>query len=85
MENFFKGDDVWLKDLNCHAVEFYYLMKSTKKREYDVESVTTCGAHERMCWLPIDKIDDYDVRPVLAKELVKKLPEHFTSYVNDMR
>ncbi len=85
VENFFKGDDVWLKDLNCHAVEFYYLMKPTKKREYDVESVTTCGEHERMCWLPIDKIDDYDVRPVLAKELVKKLPEHFTSYVNDMR
>ena len=84
VENFFKGDNL-LEDLDCHTIELYFLMKPEIKREYDVGSVTTSGEHEKMCWLPINRIDEYDVRPAIAKELVKKLPEHFMSYVNDER
>ncbi|MBP1561655.1 MAG: NUDIX domain-containing protein [Oscillospiraceae bacterium] len=84
IENFFKGSDA-LENLDCHTIEYYYLMKPTEKKEYDVGSVTTFGESEKMCWLPIEKLDDYDIRPVLAKEIIQNLPEYFTSYINDTR
>ena len=84
VENFFKGDGM-LEDLDCHTIELYFLMKPEEKREYDVGSVNTGGEREKMCWLPIDKIDEYDVRPVLIKKLLKELPKNFSHYVNDDR
>lgn len=84
VENFFKGDGL-LENLNCHTIELYFLMKPEQKREYDVGSVNTGGEREKMCWLPIDRIDEYDVRPVLVKKLLKDLPNTFMHYVNDDR
>lgn len=84
VENFFDGDGL-LEGYDCHTVEYYYLMSTDSRKEYDVGSVTTGGDAEKMCWLPIDKIDEYDIRPVFIKELLKNIPEHFISYVNDKR
>ena len=84
VENFFDGDGL-LEGYDCHTVEYYYLMSTDSRREYDVGSVTTGGDAEKMCWLPIDRIDEYDIRPVFIKELLKNIPEHFISYVSDKR
>lgn len=84
VENFFYGNAT-LESLNCHTIEYYYLMKPKEKKAYDVHSVTTAGENEKMCWLPIDKLDEYDIRPILLKELAKNPPEHFTAFVNDQR
>ncbi len=71
--------------MDCHTVEFYYLMKPTEKREYDVVSVTTGGQNEKMCWIPIKDISEYDIRPVIVKQIIQDMPEHFISYMNDFR
>lgn len=84
IENFFNGDGL-LDGYDCHTVEYYYLMSPEKKKDYDKVSVTTGGSEEKMYWLPIDRIDDYDIKPVIAKKLIKNLPEGFVSYVNDER
>ncbi len=84
IENFFDGDGA-LQGLDCHTVELYYLMKPTEKKEYTADSYSTGGDKEIMCWLPVDKLDEYDIRPLIAKELAKNPPEHFMSLVNDNR
>lgn len=84
IENFFDGDGL-LTGYDCHTIELYYLMHPEKKREYNVKSINAGGIEEKMCWLPIDRIDDFDIRPDMAKCLIKNPPEHFMSYVNDKR
>ena len=82
MENFFDGDGA-LEGLDCHTIELYYLMKPSAKKEYSKVSITTGGDSEKMKWIPIDRIDDYDVRPAVVKRIVKELPTEFKVYVND--
>lgn len=84
IENFFDGDGL-LEGYDCHTVELYYLMSTDKKRDYDVKSVSTGGSVEKMCWLPLDRLDEYDIRPVISKELAKNPPSDFANYVNDSR
>ncbi len=84
VENFFDGDGA-LEGLDCHTIELYYLMKPTAKHEFTTVSITTSGEREKMCWLPIDRIDDYDIRPMTAKKLLQDMPKHFVTIVNDQR
>lgn len=60
-------------------------MSSQEKKEYDVGSVSTGGDAEKMCWLPIDRIEEYDIRPVFIKEMLRNLPQNFVHIVNDKR
>lgn len=84
IENFFDGDGA-LDGFDCHTIELYYLMKPKGLKEYDKLSLTTGGDTEKMKWIPIDKADEYDIRPSAAKELIKNLPPHFTVIKNDDR
>lgn len=84
VENFFDGDGL-LEGYDCHTIELYYLMSPKEKKEYDVGSVSTGGDEEKMCWIPVDRIDEYDIRPVFIKELIKNMPEQFMNIVNDKR
>lgn len=84
IENFFDGDGA-LEGLDCHTIELYYLMKPTAKKEYDKISLTTGGDSEKMRWLPIEKIDEYDVRPAIVKQIIKELPNQFRVYLNDRK
>lgn len=75
-ENFFKRDEETIID--CHEITFYFLMKSRGTQKLNSHS-TTEGIPERMCWLPIDKLDKYDVYPKFFIDKLKKLspyPEH---------
>ncbi len=84
IENFFDGDGA-LEGLDCHTIELYYLMKPSEKKEYEKVSLTTGGDSEKMRWIPIDKLDEYDIRPVAAKELLKNMPREFAVLKNDER
>lgn len=84
IENFFDGDTA-LEGFDCHVIEMYYLMKPAEKKEYTVISMTSGGDTEKMCWIPVDKIDDYDIRPVIIKDIIKNIPDRFCHYINDDR
>ena len=85
-ENFFHGEGGSIDGLACHTLELYYLMKCTEKREYSAQSVTADGERERLYWLPLDRLDEYDVRPSLLKRVIcGGIPESFERYVNDGR
>jgi len=45
-------------------------MKPKGKKELQCNSLFTCGARESVCWLPIDKLNEYKAFP---KFLSKKL------------
>lgn len=84
VENFFYGTGT-LGGLNCHAVEFYYLMKPAEKVEINVNSVTCNGIVEKMCWLPISRLEEYDIRPKIAVKLASEPPKEFSVLVNEQR
>lgn len=86
VENFFHGEDGSVDGLACHTLELYYLMTSAVKREYSAQSVTSDGERERLYWLPLDRLDEYDIRPSLLKRVIcGGIPESFERYVNDGR
>jgi len=66
-ENFFKG--TW-NDENkiCHEIAFYFLMKHKGVKEFNWESRSLSGVKETVCWLPIDKLDEYEVYPTFFKD-----------------
>jgi 8-oxo-dGTP pyrophosphatase MutT (NUDIX family) len=65
-ENFFMGigND---KDLPCHEVTLYFLMKSHGTQELQDNGYTQ-GVREHMCWLPIGKLNEYIAYPTFFKE-----------------
>ena len=80
-ENFFSRNDGMLKGLKCHEITFYFLMKSRGTQELNSHSFTQ-GFEEKMCWLPIDKLSEYDAYPKFFAEKLKNLkphPEHIVT------
>ena len=80
-ENFFSRNDGMLKGLKCHEITFYFLMKSRGTQELNSHSITQ-GFEEKMCWLPIDKLDEYEAYPKFFAEKLKNLkphPEHIVT------
>lgn len=86
IENFFDGDGS-LDGLECHAVEIYYLMKPAVKTDIASRSVTggDMPVAEKMHWLPIDRLDEYDIRPKIAIKLAAEPPAGVEIIVNDER
>ena len=75
-ENFFKRDEKTIID--CHEITFYFLMKSKGIQKLNSHS-TTDGIPEQMCWLPIDRLSEYDAYPKFFVQKLKNLspyPEH---------
>ena len=80
-ENFFSRNDGMLKGLKCHEITFYFLIKSRGTQELNSYSFTQ-GFEEKMCWLPIDKLDEYEAYPKFFAEKLKNLkpnPEHIVT------
>lgn len=76
-ENFFEGDGGTLKKgLKCHELCFYYLMKPRGTKELNSNSSTTSGVREFMCWLPINKLEDYEAHPKFFIEEIQKIENH---------
>jgi ADP-ribose pyrophosphatase YjhB (NUDIX family) len=76
-ENVFKRDDGMLKDLSCHEITFYFLMKSRGSQQLNSHSMTANHTiEERMVWLPIDKLSEYEAYPFFFREKLKNLPAY---------
>lgn len=74
-ENFFKRDDGILKDLACHEITFYFLMKSRGMQKINSHSKTANNTiDEKMVWLPIDKLSEYEAYPFFFRDKLKNLP-----------
>lgn len=86
IENFFDGDGS-LDGLQCHTIELYYLMKPAAKTEIACHSTTggSLRISEKMHWLPIDRLGEYDIRPKIVKKLAAEPPERFEVIVNEER
>lgn len=83
-ENFFKRDDGMLKGINCHEITFYFLMKSRGTQELHSNSFSH-GFKEKMCWLPIDKLSEYEAYPKFFGQKLKNIPlypEHIVTRQN---
>lgn len=76
-----------LEGKECHGVEFYYLMKprGTRKLGTDNAETKTMGTKEYMCWLPIDKLEEYKEFPVFFKEKLMHLKNETEHIITDER
>ncbi|MGL5541499.1 MAG: NUDIX hydrolase [Erysipelotrichaceae bacterium] len=79
-ENFFRGTGS-LEGYDCHAVEFYFLMKS--KGSQMVQPFNKEGHFmEYMHWLPLEQVTDFHAYPRFLIERLDNLPttlEHIVS------
>lgn len=83
-ENFFTAGSGTLKDLNCHEISFYFLMKSRGTKELHSESYT-CGVKEEMHWIPIRDLDKYTAFPGFLGEYLSKEHDGIEHIVTDER
>ena len=70
-ENFFTDSSEFFKDLNCHEIALYFLMKPKGNQDLNSDSYTQ-GIRENMVWIPIDELDNYTVYPTFLKEYLSK-------------
>lgn len=68
-ENFFKGDGGSNDGLDCHTLEFYYILKI----EDDSASVKETDEGEALVWLPVDEIRDSDIKPSFIKSHIENI------------
>lgn len=76
-ENFFNRDDGSLKNLSCHEVTFYFLMKPRGTQQLNSHSkALNHTVDEQMVWLPLDKLNEYEAYPFFFREKLKNLPPY---------
>lgn len=70
-ENFFDNPGGTLKDLNCHELSFYFIMKPRGTQELNSNSMSQ-GVKEEMRWIPIKELDNYKAFPTFLKDYLSK-------------
>lgn len=83
-ENFFDENQGSLKNLNCHEISLYYLMKPRGSQKLNSNSYTM-GVKENMHWLPIDKLDQYKAYPTFMKDYLQSGHTGIEHIVTDER
>ena len=73
-ENFFDENSGMHRDLDCHEIAFYFLMKPRGTKELRSDSHTQDGIRETMHWIPIEELDRYRAFPSFMKDYL--LSEH---------
>lgn len=86
-ENFFTDNSQGFEGLNCHVIEFYYLMKSRGSQELKSESYGWNGAKESIAWIPLEKLAETNIKPDFLRTRIQEIiklnqPIHI---VNDER
>ena len=86
-ENFFQDNNPGFEGLNCHVIEFYYLMKSRGSQELKSESYGWNGAKESIEWIPLEKLAQANIKPDFLKTRIPEIlkmtqPVHI---INDER
>ena len=83
-EYFFNDNMGALKDMDCHEIAFYFMMKSRGTRELKSDSYTQ-GVRESMHWLPISELDKYKAFPTFMKEYLQSDHDGVEHIVSDER
>ncbi|HHZ06860.1 MAG TPA: NUDIX domain-containing protein [Clostridiales bacterium] len=78
-ENFFTDNYVF-KNLRCHEITMFFLMKPRGTQQLDSNSYSM-GVREHMCWLPIDKLNEYQIYPEFFREKLKRLSDRIEHIV----
>ena len=69
-ENFFNDNMGALKNMDCHEIALYFVMKPRGTRELNSNSYTQ-GVRENMYWLPIAELDKYRAFPTFMKDFLQ--------------
>lgn len=72
-ENFFDGHGWAIDGLDCHCLEFYFLMKSKGITDLICESVGANNMKEELAWIPIDQIENYNIKPTFLKDRMSEI------------
>ena len=72
-ENFFDGHGGIIDGLDCHCLELYFVMKSKGITDLVSESINADGNTEELVWIPIDKIEQYNIKPSFLRERIKEI------------
>lgn len=83
-ENFFNDNNGLLKDLDCHEISFYFLMKPRGTKELHSDSYAH-GAKEEMHWIPIGALGQYKAFPSFLKEYLTREHEGIEHIITDER
>ena len=72
-ENLFNGHEDSLDGLNCHVLEFYYLMKSHGTKNVHSESYGWNNAKEELVWIPIEKLPETNIKPDFLRTRIPEI------------
>jgi len=60
-ENFFRGKGGTIDGLDCHTIEFYYIMDIADSEMPKLRGRTDSG--EELIWVPLDRVREFRVKP----------------------
>jgi len=83
-ESFFNEIGGTLRDLHCHELCLYFLMKPRGTQELHSNSMTQ-GVKEEMRWLPIRDLEKYRAFPTFLKEYLSQEHPGILHIVTDER
>ena len=83
-ENFFNDSRGSLKDMDCHEIALYFVMKSRGIKELNSNSFTQ-GVRENMYWLPIAELEKNKAFPSFMKEYLQSEHTGVEHIVSDER
>lgn len=72
-ENFFPGSSNSIKDLSCHEIAFYFLMKSRGTQELKSNSYCS-GGRESMHWIPLSEYKNHKAYPSFFADKLFNMP-----------
>lgn len=70
-ENFFKGYGGAIDGLDCHTLEFYFVMEATEEQIRRCKSRTDDG--EELVWLPVDVVARSEIKPSFVGERIHEI------------
>ena len=80
-ENLFKSNAELFKNLNCHEVTIYFMMKPKNTQALNSNSYVF-GVKENLIWIPINDLDKYNTYPKFLKNYLQSQHEHIEHIVS---
>ena len=68
-ENFFKGKDGIFDGMDCHVLEFYYILRMEEGSV--IKEVNDEG--EELCWLTVQEAKEADIKPSFIPERIEEI------------
>ncbi len=86
-ENLFTGQDDSLDGMDCHVLEFYYLMKSRGITDLKSESYGWNNTKEELVWIPLEQLPETNILPEFLQTRIPEIlkSEGVLHIINDER